>query len=81
MTVPMRWRTFCGVACLRVQMGNRTAITSAVVTRSTPSRPRHGYAYWRGVVCQFSAVLPPAFHAALWIASTVPTASSKVGVP
>ena len=35
MTVPMRWRTFCAVACLLVQMGSSTAITSAVVIRST----------------------------------------------
>ena len=62
-------------------MGRSAALTSAVVTWSTPLRPRYGYAYWRSVVCQFSAVLPPAFHAVPWIASTLPTASSKVGMP
>ena len=80
-TVPMRWRTFCAVACLQVQMGSSTAITSAVVIRSTPFRPRRGQAYSRSVACQLLALRPPAFHVAPWIASTLATASSKVGVP
>ena len=77
----MRWRTFCAVACLFVQMGSSTAITSAVVIPSMSFPPSCGQAYSRSVVCQLSAFLPPAFHAALWMASTVATASSKVGTP
>ena len=60
-TVPMRWRTFCAVACLQVQMGSSTAITSAVVIRSTPFRPRRGQAYSRSVACQTVGVAAAGF--------------------
>ena len=46
MTVPMRWRTVRAMACLRVQMGSRTVITSAVVTWSTLLPPRFGSAWF-----------------------------------
>ena len=60
MTAPMRWRTCCAVACLRVHMGSRTAITSALVTRSIALPPTRGYAYSPSVARHRCALLPPA---------------------
>ena len=65
MTALMRWRTRRAVSAFSVQIGSKTAITSAVVIVSTRLAPRRGKACSRSDALHCPADLPPSRHVGL----------------
>ena len=81
MTALTRCSTFRAVTYLPVQIGNSTAIMSAVVSWSTLLWASSGKAWSRRLASHWLAVLPPLRQPPLWIARTLYAASSNVGTP